>query len=45
VPWEITRTNTVDGIWQFRRTDGTVRGYIQLSGHGQRTRVDVTLLK
>ncbi len=45
-PWEITRKNTVDGIWEFRRTDGTVlRGYIQLSGHGQQTRIDVTLLK
>ena len=45
-PWEITRTNRVDGTWEFNRTDGTrIRGIIQLSGHGQQTRVDVSMLK
>ena len=35
----------VDGTWEFRHTDGKIHGYIQLSGHGQQTRVDVLLLK
>lgn len=43
--WQITRKNAVDGTWEFRHTDGKVRGLIQLSGHGQQTRVDVLLLK
>lgn len=43
--WQITRKNTVNGIWEFRHTDGKIHGYIQLSGHGQQTRVDVLLLK
>ena len=43
--WQITGTNAVDGTWEFRRTDGKIHGYIQLSGHGQQTRVDILLLK
>jgi len=43
--WQITGKNAVDGTWEFRRTDGKIHGYIQLSGHGQQTRVDVLLLK
>jgi hypothetical protein len=43
--WQITGKNTVEGTWEFRHTDGKIHGYIQLSGHGQRTRVDVLLLK
>ena len=43
--WQITGKNTVDGTWEFRHTDGKIHGYIQLSGHGQQTRVDVLLLK
>ena len=37
--------NTNDGSWKFRRTDGKMTGLIRLSGHGQRTRIDVLLLK
>jgi hypothetical protein len=44
-PWQITRKNAVDGTWEFRHTDGKIRGYIQLSSHGQQTRVDVLLVK
>ena len=44
-PWQITRKNPVDGTWEFRHSDGRIHGYIQLSGHGQQTRVDVLLLK
>jgi hypothetical protein len=44
-PWAITATNPVDGTWKFRRTDSKMTGLIRLSGHGQRTRIDVLLLK
>lgn len=45
-PWRITQTNRVNGTWEFERTDGTkTQGIIQLSGQGQQTRVDVTMLK
>lgn len=43
--WQISRKNPVDGTWEFRSADGKIRGYIQLSGHGEQTRVDVLLLK
>lgn len=43
--WHITRKNALDGTWEFSRADGKVHGSIQLSGHGQQTRVDVLLLK
>ena len=43
--WQITGKNAVDGTWEFRHTDGKIHGFIQLSGHGQQTRVDVLLLK
>ena len=44
-PWAITSTNPVDGTWKFRRTDGKMTGLIRLSGHGQRTRIDILLEK
>lgn len=44
-PWAITATNPIDGSWKFRRTDGKISGLIRLSGHGQRTRIDISLLK
>lgn len=44
-PWAITAMNAVDGTWKFRRTDGSMTGLIRLSGHGQRTRIDILLLK
>jgi hypothetical protein len=44
-PWVITAMNPTDGTWKFRRTDGKMSGLIRLSGHGQRTRIDVLLLK
>ena len=44
-PWAITATNAVDGSWKFRHTDGKISGIIRLSGHGQRTRIDISLLK
>jgi hypothetical protein len=44
-PWAITATNPVDGTWKVRRTDSNMTGLIRLSGHGQRTRIDVLLLK
>lgn len=44
-PWKINRTNPVDGTWEFESTDGKTRGLIRLSGHGQQTRVDVSLQK
>ena|ERR1700731_758937 len=44
-PWAITATNPIDGSWKFRRTDGKMSGIIRLSGHGQRTRIDILLLK
>ena len=44
-PWKITRTNPVDGTWEFESTDGKTRGLIRLSGHGQQTRVDVSMQK
>ena len=44
-PWAITAMNPKDGTWKFRRTDGKMTGLIRLSGHGQRTRVDILLLR
>jgi hypothetical protein len=44
-PWAITAKNPTEGTWKFRRTDGKMTGLIQLSGHGQRTRIDILLLK
>ena len=44
-PWTIIRKNPSDGTWEFQRTDGKMRGLIQLSGHGQRTRIDILLNK
>lgn len=44
-PWAVTAMNPTDGTWKFHRTDGKMTGLIRLSGHGQRTRIDVTLLK
>ena len=44
-PWAVTATNPVDGTWKFRRSDGTMTGLIRLSGHGQRTRIDILLNK
>ena len=44
-PWAVTAINSNDGTWKFRRTDGKTTGLIRLSGHGQRTRIDVLLLK
>jgi hypothetical protein len=44
-PWAITAMNPTDGTWKFRRTDGNMTGLIRLSGHGQRTRIDILLLK
>lgn len=44
-PWTVTRMDTVDGTWAFRRTDGKMTGLIRLSGHGQRTRIDIRLEK
>jgi hypothetical protein len=44
-PWAITRKDPTDGTWEFRRTDGKVGGLIRLSGHGQRTRIDILLQK
>jgi hypothetical protein len=44
-PWVVTATNPIDGTWKYRRTDGKMSGLIRLSGHGQRTRIDVLLLK
>ena len=44
-PWAITAMNANDGTWKFRRTDGKMSGLIRLSGHGQRTRIDILLLK
>jgi hypothetical protein len=44
-PWAVTATNPVDGTWKFRRTDGKMTGLIRLSGHGQRTRIDILLIK
>jgi hypothetical protein len=44
-PWAITAKNPIDGMWKFRRTDGKMTGLIQLSGHGQRTRIDILLNK
>jgi hypothetical protein len=43
--WQITKRDPVTGVWEFRHSDGKVRGLIQLSGHGQQTRIDVSLLK
>jgi hypothetical protein len=43
--WAVTAKNPVDGTWKFRRTDGKMTGLIRLSGHGQRTRIDILLLK
>jgi hypothetical protein len=44
-PWALTAKNPVDGTWKFRRTDGKMTGLIRLSGHGQRTRIDILLIK
>jgi hypothetical protein len=44
-PWAITAMNPADGTWKFRRTDGKMTGLIRLSGHGQRTRIDILLEK
>jgi hypothetical protein len=44
-PWAITAKNPIDGTWKFRRTDGNTTGLIQLSGHGQQTRIDILLVK
>jgi hypothetical protein len=44
-PWAITAKNAIDGTWKFRRTDGKMTGLIQLSGHGQQTRIDILLVK
>ncbi len=44
-PWAVTAKNPVDGTWKFRRTDGKMTGLIRLSGHGQRTRIDILLNK
>lgn len=44
-PWAIVRKNATDGTWEFQRTDGKMRGLIQLSGHGQSTRIDILLNK
>lgn len=44
-PWAVTAINPTDGTWKFRRTDSKMTGLIQLSGHGQRTRIDILLLK
>jgi hypothetical protein len=44
-PWAISAKNPVDGTWKFRRTDGKMSGLIRLSGHGQRTRIDILLNK
>jgi len=44
-PWAIVQKNPADGTWEFQRTDGKMRGLIQLSGHGQRTRIDILLNK
>jgi hypothetical protein len=44
-PWAVTAINPTDGTWKFRRTDGKMTGLIQLSGHGQQTRIDILLLK
>ena len=44
-PWAIVRKNPTDGTWEFQRTDGKMRGLIQLSGHGQSTRIDILLNK
>jgi len=40
-----TAMNPIDGTWKFRRTDGKMTGLIRLSGHGQRTRIDILLNK
>ena len=44
-PWAVTAMNPVDGTWKFRRTDDKMTGLIRLSGHGQRTRIDILLIK
>ena len=44
-PWAITAMNPTDGTWKFRHTDGKMSGLIRLSGHGQRTRIDILLVK
>jgi hypothetical protein len=44
-PWAVTAKNPIDGAWKFRRTDGKTAGIIQLSSHGQRTRIDILLVK
>jgi hypothetical protein len=44
-PWAITAKNPVDGTWKFRRTDSNMTGLVRLSGHGQRTRIDILLIK
>ena len=44
-PWAVTEMNQNDGTWAFRRTDGKMTGLIRLSGHGQRTRIDILLQK
>jgi hypothetical protein len=44
-PWAITAMNATDGTWKFRRSDGKMTGLIRLSGHGQRTRIDILLEK
>jgi hypothetical protein len=42
-PWAITDTSAPDGTWVFQRTDGKMNGLIRLSGHGQGTRITVSL--
>ncbi len=44
-PWTVTKMDPASGTWEFRRSDGKMDGLIQLSGHGQRTRIDVNLRK
>ena len=43
--WQIVKKDPVTGIWEFRHADGKIRGLIELSAHGQETRIDVTLFK
>jgi hypothetical protein len=44
-PWAINDMNDPNGTWAFQRTDGKMNGVIRLSANGQRTRINVLLLK